>query len=312
MRVFVTGGTGQIGSRLVPALTKRGDEVVVLTRHRPQAREKLGPAPEIVEGDPLQLGTWAEQVNGCDAVVNLVGEGVFNRRWKDAFKQTLRDSRIKSTENVVAAIRRAEQKPHVLVQGSAIGYYGFHGDEILTEASPPGDDFLAKLCIDWENAAKSAEADGLRVVLLRTGVVLDKRGGALKKMITPFKWFVGGKVGSGKQWVSWVHHEDEVGIILIALDNDDIRGPINSTSPVPVRNKELSKALARALHRPCIFPVPGFMLRLFYGKGRAELITKGQWVLSQKAQLHGYQFKFPEINAAMKDVIAEPKETVPT
>jgi uncharacterized protein (TIGR01777 family) len=305
MRVFVAGGSGQVGSRLVPALLKNGDQVVVLTRNMTKAREKLGPGPEIVEGDPLTPGSWMNWVNGCDAVVNLVGEGVFNRRWRDSFKALIRDSRVKSTTNIVEAIRRATDRPSVLVNGSAIGYYGFHGDELLTEDSPPGDDFLAKVCVEWEQAARPVEALRCRLVLLRTGVVLDKAGGALRKMILPFKLFVGGKIGSGKQWVSWIHHDDEVGLIQFALETDEVRGPLNATAPVPVTNKQFAKALGKALWRPSWFPTPRWLLRLVLGEV-ADLVTKGQRVLPKRAQELGYAFKFPDIHSALRDIFAKP------
>ena len=305
MRVFITGGSGLVGRRLIPRLAQRGDHPVVLTRNAAHAADKLGKEIEAVEGNPTQPGPWMERVAGCDAIVNLVGEGIFNGRWSDTFKATLRDSRIKSTENVAIAIQKAGAKPHVLVNGSAIGYYGFHGDEDLTESSPAGDDFLAKLCIDWENSAKPMEAMGVRIVLLRTGVVLDKAGGALAQMMLPFKLFAGGPVGSGKQWVSWIHHADEVGIILAALDRRQAAGAINATAPNPATNAQLAKALGAAMSRPSLLPTPGFMLRLALGE-RACLVLGGQRVLPRRAQELGYVFQFPTIDAALADILAKP------
>ena len=237
MRVFVTGGTGLVGNLLVKKLSQRGDQVVLLTRRPDAAKQLGGAAVTIVAGDPTQAGPWMDSVNECDAVVHLAGEGIFNRRWSSAFKDLLYSSRIKGTDNIVKALGNSSvanasgSSARVLINASAIGFYGPHGDEELTEESPAGHDFLAKLCVDWEKAAQVASIHGVRVVLLRTGIVLDKQGGALSKMLTPFKMGVGGPIGSGKQVMSWIHIEDEVGLILFALDHPEIVGPLNATAP---------------------------------------------------------------------------------
>jgi uncharacterized protein (TIGR01777 family) len=271
------------------------------------AREKLGGAGTVVGGDPMTAGPWTEQAATCDAVINLVGENIFGRRWSEEFKKLLFESRIKSTEHVAQALARqprtAAGAAKVLVNASAIGYYGPHGNEELDEDSPAGDDLLARLCVDWEKAARAAEPAGVRVVLVRVGVVLDREGGALSKMLTPFKMFVGGPVGSGRQWMSWIHHEDLVGLLLLALDNPQARGPLNGTAPNPVTNKEFSKALGRALHRPSFLPTPRFMLRVTLGEV-ADVITTGQRVLPRRGLALGYIFKFPEIDSALADVLA--------
>jgi uncharacterized protein (TIGR01777 family) len=307
MRVFVAGGSGMVGARLVRALHGRGDHVVLLTRRPEAVRQSLGSACTVVAGDPVQPGPWAEAVDDCDAVVNLTGENLFNRRWNDAFKKQLRDSRVLSTQNVVQALARrpttAAGVPKVLVNASATGYYGPHGDEELTEESPPGDDFLARLCVEWEQAAREAEGHGLRAVLVRTGVVLGRDAGAIPKMLTPFKLGVGGPIGSGRQWLSWVHHADIVGILLLALDNAAAAGPVNGTAPQPVTNRDFSRALGRALHRPAFLPTPGFALKLGLGEV-AEVLTAGQRVLPAKALALGYKFKFPDIDAALADVLS--------
>ncbi len=307
MRVFVTGATGLVGTRLVRRLRERGDQVVVLSRRPAAARELFGDGATVVEGDPMQAGAWMDAVRDCDAVVHLAGENIFARRWSAEFKALLHDSRVKSTENVVRALTRdpspANGAARVLVNASAIGYYGPHADEELTEASPAGDDSLARICIDWEKAAHAAEAHGVRVAIVRVGVVLDRAGGALKKMLTPFKWFTGGPVGSGRQYVSWIHHADLVGLILLALDNPEVRGPLNGTAPNPVTNKEFSRALGRALHRPSFLRAPKFMLRLALGEV-ADVITKGQRVLPKRARAAGFGFRFPNIDEALKDVLA--------
>lgn len=305
MRVFVAGGTGQIGSRLVEALRKRGDEVLVLTRNVAKARERLGSGPQFVEGDAMQPGPWMDRVAGCQGVVNLVGEGIFARRWNDEFKKVLRDSRIVSTQNLVAAIRKAEPKPAVLVQGSAVGYYGFRDDDAeITEDSPAADDFMARLCVDWEAAAQPVEQVGVRLVILRTGVVLDPQGGALPKLLTPFKMYLfGGPVGSGRQWVPWIHWADEVGLILWALDNPQVRGPLNAVAPQSATNKQMMQAVGAALKRPSFWPTPGFLLRLGLGEV-ADVVLRGQKVVPRKALDLGYRFQFPEIGAALRDLLA--------
>jgi uncharacterized protein len=306
MRVFVTGGTGLVGNRLIQHLQKRQDKVVLLTRRPEIARQKFGPTVSVVEGDPTNPGPWMDSVAECDAVINLAGENVFAKRWSDDFKNLMRESRIKSTENVVQALtknRSANGAARTLVNASAIGYYGFHDQEELTEESTPGNDFLAKLCVDWEQATRAAESAGVRVVLPRIGVVLDKEGGALAKLITPFKLFAGGPAGSGKQWMSWIHHEDLIGIFLLALDRPEASGPINGTGPNPLTNREFSRALGRALHRPSFFPTPGFGLRLMLGEV-ADVVVKGQKVLPKKALALGYHFRFPHIEAALMDLLA--------
>jgi uncharacterized protein (TIGR01777 family) len=307
MRVFVTGGTGLVGGRLIKHLQDRGDEAVVLTRHYGPARQMLGPQTPLIEGDPTQPGDWMATLDDCDAVVNLAGENLFNRRWGTAFKTLMYDSRINSTRHVVEALRRrprgADGRPKVLVNASAIGIYGPHADEELSEDSPAGPDFLSQLCVDWEREANKATEAGVRVALVRVGIVLDQRGGALPKMLTPFRLFVGGPVGSSRQWMSWIHHEDLIGLFLLALDREAATGAINGTAPNPVTNKQFSKALGRTLHRPAFFWTPAFMLRVMLGEV-AHVVTTGQRVLPKRAGDLGYVFKFPSIDEALKDVLS--------
>ena len=305
MRVFLTGGTGLIGSRIVQKLRERGDVPVVLSRKAGPARQKLGEGVVVVEGDPMLAGGWMGAVEDCDAVLHLAGENVFARRWNAAFKQMLVDSRVKSTTNIVEALKRkpirADGSHKTLVNASAIGIYGPHGDEELTEESPAGDDFLAKLCVDWEAAARGVESAGVRSVLVRVGVVLDKNGGALAKLLTPFKLGVGGPVGSGKQYMSWIHHDDMVGLFLFALDTAGASGPMNGTAPNPVTNRVFSKALGKALHRPAIFPTPGFALKLLLGEA-ADVVTNGQRVVPKKALALGYTFQYPTLEGALANI----------
>jgi uncharacterized protein (TIGR01777 family) len=306
MRVFVAGGTGLVGSRLVPGLHQRGDQVVLLTRRPDHARSALGGACTVVAGDPLRPGPWAEAVDDCDAVVNLVGENLFARRWDAAFKQAIRDSRVRATEALVQALawrpRTASGGRKVLVSASAVGYYGPRGDDELTEDSPPGDDFLARVCVEWEAAARAAEPLGVRVSVVRIGVVLDREGGALRQMLTPFRMGMGGPVGGGKQWVSWVHHADATGILRLALDNPEARGPINALAPGPVTNREFARALGRALGRPALVSTPAFALRLMLGEV-AEAVLTGQRVRPQRAAALGYGFHFPDLDGALRDVL---------
>ena len=304
MRVFITGGSGLVGSRLKKRLRERGDEVVILTRKPDSVAKEAGVSA--VSGDPSQTGPWMDAVKNADAVVNLVGEGIFNKRWSHDFKEVLIKSRVDSTKNVVTALaaspKRADGSPKVLVSGSAIGYYGPHGDEFLTEASAPGGDFMAKLCIDWEKAANEAKAAGVRVALLRTGVVLDEKGGALAKMLTPFKMFVGGPIGDGKQYMSWIHHDDLTGQILFALDTPSLSGPLNGTAPTPVTNAEFSKALGKTLGRPSIMPTPAFALNLALGEV-AAVVTKGQRVIPKASLDAGYRFRFTDLELALADIL---------
>ena len=244
-----------------------------------------------------------DAVKDCAATINLTGEGVFKRRWSAAFRQILHASRVKSTTNIVSALVK-NPAAKVLINASAIGYYGPTGAEELTETSPAGSDFLAQLCEDWERAAWPASAQGIRTVTVRVGVVLDPSGGALQKMITPFKMFVGGPIGSGKQYVSWIHHEDMVGLILLALDIAQATGPMNATAPGAVTNKVFSKALGRALHRPSFLPTPGIMLRIALGQV-AGLITKGQRVVPKKALDLGYRFIFGDIDQALSNIFTK-------
>lgn len=305
MRVFVTGGSGLIGSRLVAQLRARSDEPVVLTRNRDSAIAKLGSDVEAVVGDPTVNGPWQDVVGTCEAVVNLAGENIFARRWSADFKAKIRDSRVQGTRNVVEAIRRAPRKPRVLVNASAVGYYGPRGDEPVTEETPPGDDFLAESCVQWEAAARLLQPSDARLVIVRIGVVLSRDGGALAQMLTPFKLGVGGPVGNGRQWMSWIHHDDVVGIILHALDHADASGCVNAVAPEPVTNKQFSKALGRALGRPSFFPVPVFMLRLRFGQV-AEVIATGQRALPKRIVELGYHFRFPVIDDALADVLRGP------
>jgi uncharacterized protein len=308
MQVFVTGGTGLIGGRLVNRLLERRDRPVVLTRREATAEKMFGKSCRIVEGDPMKAGPWQDVAAECDAVVNLAGENLFHHRWNDQFKALLTDSRLQTTAHVVEALgrkpRREDGSPKVLVNASAIGFYGPHGDEELTEESPPGSDFLAALCVEWEKAARAVEAFGVRCALTRIGIVLDKQGGVLAQLRTPFSMGMGGPVGDGRQWMSWIHHEDMTGALLLALDNNQAVGPLNAIAPNPVTNRDFATAFGKALHRPSFMPTPRFVLRVMLGES-ADVVTTGQRVLPKRTMALGYSYKFPQIDAALADVFGK-------
>lgn len=307
MRVFITGGTGLIGTKLVAALIARGDIPVALTRNADAARRKFGDNIEFVSGDPMRNGPWQDTLAGCDAVINLVGQGVFDQRWSPEYKKLLADSRILSTRNVVTALARGEQSatgPKILVSTSAIGYYGPHGDEELDEDSPPAHDFLGQLSIDWENEAKSASTAGVRVAIVRVGIVLDQGGGALAKLILPFSLGGGGPVGSGRQYMAWIHIDDLVRLFLWAVDHPNVAGPLNGTAPHPVTNKAFGHALGKAMGRPSFVWTPGFALHLLLGEA-AEIVLNGQRVLPRRVLELGFTFNYPTIDVALAQIFAK-------
>jgi uncharacterized protein (TIGR01777 family) len=312
MKVFVTGGTGLVGSYFIPRLAARGDEVVLLSR-RPGAAASLSSSTAVVTGDPTVAGPWIDSAAECDAIVNLAGENIFGKRWNDAFKLLLRTSRVQATANCVEAVRRnprqSDGSAKVLVNASAIGYYGPHGDEEIDEDAPAGSDLLGSICTDWENAARPAQDLGARLVLARIGVVLDAKTGALAKMLTPFRMFVGGPLGSGRQYLSWIHATDIAEILCFALRSPAASGPMNVTAPTPLTNKQFAKVLGKALGRPSFMPGPAFMLRLVLGE-KAHLVLTGQRVVPKRALAWGFQFKFPDLESALADLLKRPDATV--
>ncbi len=303
MRVFVTGATGLVGRPLCAALVEAGHEVVALSRSR--SPPGLPPAARLVEGDPVAAGPWQEELQRCDACVHLAGEPVAGGRWTAARKARIRDSRVLSTRHVAEVLERGG--PSVLVSGSAVGFYGPRGDEPLDEDSPPGDGFLAEVVQEWEAAARPAAARA-RVVLLRTGVVLSPRGGALEQLMLPFRFFVGGPLGDGAFWQSWIHLADEVGLVRFALEDRAVEGPLVAAAPEPVRNRDLARALGRALGRPSALPTPVAAVKLALGE-LAEIAVTGQRVLPAKALRLGYRFRFPELGPALADLLAARSRT---
>ncbi len=296
MHVFVTGATGLIGRALCEALVRRGDEVTALSRRPGAARPA---AARLVEGDPAVAGRWIEALAGADAVVHLAGEPVAGGRWTAARKARIVASRLDSTRLVAGSV--AAGGPHVLVQGSATGFYGDRGDEPLDEAAAPGRGFLADLSVRWEAAAAPAAARA-RVVFIRTGLVLARQGGALPALARPFRLLVGGPLGDGLGWQPWIHLADELGLLLLALDDARASGPLNAVAPAPVRQAELARTLARVLRRPNLFPVPALALRVAVGE-MAEVLLASQRVVPGVAQTLGYRFRFPALEPALRDLL---------
>jgi uncharacterized protein len=297
MRLVVTGATGFIGTVLCERLLQQGHTLTLFTRGSP--RDVGTAAKRSVQWTPGALGEWGVALEGVDGVIHLAGEPIAARKWNDIQRRRIEKSRVDGTNSLVQAIAKAEPKPTFLISASAVGYYGPRGDELITEDSPPGDDFLSAVCRAWEEEAKKAERLGLRVVRLRTGVVLGSGGGALTKMAQPFKFFVGGPLGSGRQWMSWIQLEDHVRLILQLIDNAQANGPVNATAPNPVRNKEFCQTLGKVLRRPCWAPVPGFALRLALGE-MAEMLLTGQRVMPAAAQKLGFQFRYPNLEEALQ------------
>jgi uncharacterized protein len=313
MRVTVTGATGLIGPRVVSALRERGDEVTVLSRDPERARDRLerltrpsnegdGQASTLqaARWDPLHEPAPSAALEQRDAVVHLAGENVA-QRWTASAKRAIRESRVMGTRHLLQGLAPLPdvQRPGVLVSASAIGYYGPHSEEPIDEESPAGVDFLAQTCSAWEAEAVAAERLSMRVVRVRTGVVLDRAGGALAKMLTPFKLGIGGPVAGGAQYISWIHPDDLVGIVLAALDDGRWRGPVNATAPHPQSNRDFSKALGHALKRPSLLPVPGTALKLLYGE-MSQIVTTGARVLPARALVLGYGFRHPELDSALQ------------
>jgi uncharacterized protein len=299
MKVVIAGASGFIGSALVQRLSQRSDSLKLLSR-KPQSPAR-GSNTEWLLWEPGVPGGWEQSVDGADGVINLAGEGIAEKRWTERQKELIRSSRIDSTQAIVKAIAKAKEKPKFLINASAVGYYGSRGDETLSEASTPGIDFLARLCVAWEEEAKKAQDHGVRVALLRTGIVLAKGKGALAKMVTPFKLFVGGRLGSGKQWMPWIHIEDEIGLILFLIQNAAAHGSFNATAPNPVTMDEFCKVLAKVLNRPSWAPVPASALTLLLGE-MADMVLAGQRALPKAAEKLGYSFKHPTITEALESL----------
>jgi uncharacterized protein (TIGR01777 family) len=302
--VLVSGGTGFIGRELVKALEARGDRTAVLTRGRAgEKRVTWDARPSEATIDAL-----VREMEKADAVVNLAGAAITDERWTDARVAVLRESRVGATTAIARAIERAKKRPRVLVSGSAVGIYGMRDDDReLDESAPHGDDVLGSIAHEWEASADPARAAGVRVAHPRIGIVLGRGGGALAKMATPFKWFVGGAIGGGRQWLSWIHMQDVVRALIFAIDHGDLAGPFNATSPAPITMNDFARALGAALHRPSAFRVPAFALRLAVGEGISRILLTGQRALPKKLEACGFAFDFPSLDAALADLFTRPR-----
>jgi uncharacterized protein (TIGR01777 family) len=300
MKILMTGGTGFVGKQLTSRLIQEGNEVTILTR----SLKESGQPPKgisYLQGDPTQKGPWQDAIKNHDAVINLAGASIFSR-WSEEYKKLIRESRIFTTQNIVEGIPSKADNKLTLFSTSAVGYYGFHGDEELDEDSPPGDDFLARMAVEWEAEALKAKDKGARVVITRFGIVLGEKGGALGQMIPLFKKFIGGPIGSGQQWFSWVHIKDLAEAFAFLIKHPEISGPVNVCSPNPVKNRDLAKTLGRALHRPSFLPAPGFMIKLVLGEF-GSVILEGQRVLPRRLLKEGFTFQYPDIDKALQSII---------
>ncbi|MEL6495781.1 MAG: TIGR01777 family oxidoreductase [Cyanobacteria bacterium J06623_7] len=304
MKIAITGATGLVGSRLVTQLSQAGHNILVFTRNPSKAQQVFPPASfsnlEIVSYTPQESGTWQQSVSGCDAVINLAGEPIAER-WSPSQKQAIMESRQIGTRKLVEAIAMAEEKPQVLVSGSAIGYYGTSETAAFDETSGVGTDFLAQVCQNWEQEAQKVTEQGVRLVILRIGIVLAN-GGALGKMIGPFKMFAGGPIGSGKQWFSWIHRDDLVNLICKAVEDSSMSGTYNATAPNPVRMGKLCQTLGEVMNRPSWLPVPDFVLEVLLGDG-AIVVLEGQQVLPKQTQSTGFDYQYPELKPALAEII---------
>jgi uncharacterized protein (TIGR01777 family) len=322
MKIVIAGGSGFLGRPLAEMYAEEGHDVRVLTRSLPDGESRHDPGtgmpgvtrvgwapalrmPEARAAAPAAVTGWPATLEDADAVVNLAGESLAAKRWTPQRKALLHDSRIVPTRAIVRAIAATTKPPRVLISASGVGYYGAAGSEPKTEDSPAGSDFVAQLCVDWEAEARPAEASGTRVVLLRTGVVLERSGGALTEMIPFFKYFVGGPIGSGRQYMSWIHRLDYVEMVRWIVETPAVEGALNATAPDPVTNREFVRALGRGLGRPSIVPAPAFALKIMFGELATPLLLSGQRVLPAKAQAHGYHFRYPEIDIAMRGIFGE-------
>jgi uncharacterized protein (TIGR01777 family) len=297
MKILISGSSGLIGTAATAGLQADSHNVVHLVRPGKTAN------PGDVQWDPMRATVDVAGLGGVDVVIHLSGAGIADCRWTEERKQLLRSSRIDTTRVLVDSLSRLKQKPRVLIVASAIGYYGTRGDEILTESSINGTDFLALLCRDWEAEASRAAAMGLRTIMLRTGVVLSGKGGALPRMLTPFKLGVGGRLGSGQQWMSWIAIEDVVGIIRHAIANEQVSGSVNVVAPNPVRNEEFTRLLAGMLHRPAIFPAPAFVLRLAMGEMADAVLLSSDRVMPERMLAAGYKFRFEILEPALRAAV---------
>lgn len=307
MRIVVAGGTGLIGQPLVEALAADGNDIVVLSRNPDRHVNRVPDRVTMARWDAVTVGKWATHIDGSDAVINfagenLAGESFFPGRWTEEKKHRIRESRVKAGKAIVEAIKNVENKPNVLIQASAVGYYGPSGDEIITESSHPGDDFLALVCIEWESTTADVESLGVRQVVTRTGLILSTEGGPLPRLLPVYRLFVGGYFGDGKQWWPWIHMEDEIRAIRFLLESETASGAYNLTAPNPVTNRDFGKTLGKVMGRPSIMPVPGFALHLMLGEV-ASTVLVSQRVVPRSLEELGFTFQFEELEPALRDTL---------
>lgn len=296
MKILISGSHGLVGTALIKALETEHHEIFQLVRHAPGSRSEI-------EWSPDRYSIALARIEGFDAVVHLAGESIAEGRWTDEKKKRIRESRVKGTKLLGDALANLSNPPRTLVSASAIGYYGDRGDELLTEESAPGEGFLSEVCVEWEEGTALATKKGIRVVNTRFGIILDANGGALAKMLPPFRMGIGGRIGSGKQWMSWIALDDVVGGIKFALTNEVLRGPVNFVAPNPVTNSEFTKTLGKALSRPTLFPIPAFGLRLLFGEMADALLLSSQKVEPSRLQAAGYQFQYSDLQPALGHVL---------
>lgn len=303
MKIIITGGTGFIGTHLLKQLTLHEHSIVMFTRGAAGRRTIGRSVVHSIHWDPLDRGEWMKEVDGSDVIINLIGKNVFEERWNERVKKQILDSRIIPTRLIVEAVSAAKKRPSLMVSASAVGFYGDRGNEPITEESSGGNDFLADVVRQWEGAAFDAEQFGVRVAVPRIGLVLEKSGGMIGKMLLPFRLFTGGPIGSGRQFLPWVHMDDVVKGLLFPIENTQFSGRYNLVSPHPVTMDEFSRTFGSVLHRPSWLPVPDIALSILYGEG-AKVILSGQNALPVRLQSAGYQFSFSELNAALKNILA--------
>jgi uncharacterized protein (TIGR01777 family) len=303
-RVIITGGSGLIGQALAADLLKDGYEVIVLSRDAQRRGANLPPGVRLEQWDGRSAQGWGHLVEQEAAIVNLAGENIGERRWTEDRKQAIIESRLQAGKAVSEAVSNARNKPGVVIQASAIGYYGSRTDEILTEKSPPADDFMSRICQQWEPATAPVEQAGVRRVVVRSGVVLSRQGGAFPRMIMPFNFFAGGPLGSGKQWISWIHVRDEVAGLRFLIDNPNASGVYNLTSPYPLKNVDFERAIGRVMRRPAIIPTPALAIRLLFGE-MAITVLEGQRVVPERLEKEGFVFNFPRIEQALRDLFSK-------
>lgn len=301
MKILITGATGFVGPTLVHHYNRTGFKVTVLTRSMMTTKTKT---VSYVNWDGENPGDWEKEVDGVDAIINLAGESVA-QKWTPAVKQQLLESRLKATKALVHAIEKAHHKPKVFINASAIGYYGHRDGEVLDETATKGSGFLSDLCAAWEGEARKVEDFGVRTVLLRIGIVLEKEGGALAKFLPSFKMFMGGALGSGKQWMSWIHRDDLIHLIAYIIDHKEVQGVVNATAPNPVTMQEFAKTLGAVIERPAFMKVPGFVLKMKMGEMATEMLLSGQKVLPKKAEEIGFKFDHPEIGLALRTIFGK-------